>query len=256
MTFYDFIRQRFAIMDLFLEQFAFIEDWLAKRRHRRDLQQLDVTPAITWPAGGKRNLVIGQDIAVELGHPEDGSLASLIWRESQDDDCGGRTWLLGPDLPEASGWRLPLAKVIMIYGRGFAAENTYARYRQLESVRYAIDLKGYMMRAASQVSREWSRVSHAALADGFSLGILGSALIQAYTTLDYVDRADVLLVTSSRDDVMAFKPLADRVHAVIAAMSGMSTALDLDCGSCSFAPVCDAVDGLRAMHQALEEKHD
>ncbi len=242
-------------MDLFPEQFAFIEDWLADRR-RSELQHLDVTPSMAGPAGGKRNLVIGQDIAVELGHPEDGSLASLIWRASRGDDHGGRIWLVGPDLPAAKGRRLPLAKVVMIHGRGFDADNTYARYRQLESVRYGVDLKGYMLRAASQVSREWSRVSHAALADGFSLGILGSALIQAYTTLDYVDRADVLLVTSSRDDVMTFKPLADRVHAVIAAMSGMSTALDLDCGTCSFAPVCDAVDGLRAMHQALEEKHD
>ncbi len=243
-------------MDFFPEQFAFIEDWLAERQRLRELEQLDVTPTIAWPVGGRRNLVIGQDIAVELGHPENGSLASLIWRASRGDDHGGRIWLVGPDLPEARGWRLPLAKVVMIYGRGFAAENTYARYRQLESVRYAIDLKGYMMRAASQVSREWSRVSHTALADGFSLGILGSALIQAYTALDYVDRADVLLVTSNQDDVMAFQPLADQVRQVVGAMSGMSVAMDLDCGDCSFAPVCDAVDGLRAMHQSLEKKHD
>ena len=243
-------------MDLFAQQFAFVDEWLAERRRHRQIRQLAVDPAADWPAGGRRNLVIGQDIAVELGHPEDGSLASLIWREFQDGDRGGRTWLVGPDLPEARGRRLPLAKVVMIHGRGFDADNSYARYRQLEAVRYAIDLKGYMMRAASQVNREWSRVSHYALADGFSLSILGRALIQAYTALDYVDRADVLLVTSNRDDVMAFKPLADRVREVIGAMSGMSAAMDFDCDSCSYAPVCDAVDGLRAMHQALEEKHD
>jgi CO dehydrogenase/acetyl-CoA synthase beta subunit len=245
-------------MDLFPEQFAFIDDWLAGRRRRQAVRQLEVEVDAFWPAGGKRNLVIGQDVAVELGHPEDGSLATLIWRESRGAGHGGRTWLVGPDLPEATGRRLPLAKVVMIHGRGFDADNTYVRYRQLEAVRYAIDLKGYMMRAASRSNREWGRVSHAALAGGFSLGTLGNALIGAYTALDYVDRADVLMVTSGRADVMAFQPLADRVRQVITAMSGMSAAMDLDCGDCSFAPVCDAVDGLRTMHQALEEKqkHD
>ena len=112
-----------------------------------------------------------------------------------------------------------------------------------------------MMRAASQVNREWSRVSHAALAGGFSFGTLGNALIQAYTALDYVHRADLLLVTANRDDVMAFQPLADRVSQVIAAMHKMSAEMDFDCGRCSFAPVCDAVDGLRVMRKTMEKKH-
>ena len=242
-------------MDLFPEQFAFMDDWLAARRRRQELKQVDHHPVSTWPSGGQRNLVIGQDIAVELGHPKDGSLALIIWRASRGDDFGGRTWLVGPDLPEAKGRRLPFAKIVMIYGRDFDSDNTYSRYRQLEAVRYAIDLKGYMMRAASQVNREWSRVSHAALAGGFSFGTLGHALIEAYTAIDYVDRTDVLLVTSNRDDVMVFHPLADRVSQVIAAMNKMSAAMDFDCTSCSFAPVCDTVQGLRAMHRAMEKKH-
>ena len=242
-------------MDLFPEQFAFINDWLAARRHRQALRQLDRDPVGAWPAGGQRNLVIGQDIAVELGHPDDGSLAAIIWRPSRGEDPGGRTWLVGPDLPQAKDRRLPFAKIVMIYGRDFDSDNTYARYRQMEAERYAIDLEGYMMRAASQVNREWSRVSQAALAGGFSFSTLGSALIQAYTALEYVDRADILLVTSNRDDVMAFQPLADRVSQVIAAMNKMSAEMDFDCASCSFAPVCDTVEGLRAMHQAMEKKH-
>ncbi len=242
-------------MDLFPEQFAFLDDWLAERRRRQELKQLDHDPARSWPGGGQRNLVIGQDIAVELGHPDDGSLALIIWRASRGDDHGGHTWLVGPDLPEAKGRRLPFAKIVMIYGRDFDSDNTYARYRRMEAVRYAIDLEGYMMRAASQVYREWSRISHAALAGGFSFGTLGYAQIEAFTALDFVDRADILLVTSNRDDVMTFQPLADRVSQVIAAMNKMSAEMDFDCTSCSFASVCDTVDGLRAMHRAMEKKH-
>jgi CO dehydrogenase/acetyl-CoA synthase beta subunit len=240
-------------MDLFPEQFAFMDDWLAARRRRQELIPLDHDPAVAWPAGGNRNLVIGQDVAVELGHPDDGSLALIIWRDARRGDHGGRTWLVGPDLPEAKGRRLPFVKVVMIEGRGFDADNTYARYRQLESVRYALDLEGYMMRAASQVHREWSRVSHAALAAGFSLGTLGNALVQAYTAFEFVERADVLFVTARREDVLHFRPMADRVSQVLAAMNKISAEMDFDCGRCSFAPVCDTVDGLRAMHQAREK---
>ncbi len=242
-------------MDLFREQLTFIDDWLAERKRRGELQRLDGNALPLWPAAGQRSLVIGQDIAVELGHPDDGSVAFLVWSESTDVDRGGRTLLVGPDLPAAGGRRLPFAKVVMIQGRGFDADNISARYRRLEAVRYGIDLRGYMMRAASQVNREWSRVSHAALAEGFNFAILGQALIEAFTAIDFVDRADVLLVTSSRADVMAFRPLADRVTQVIAAMNKMSVEMDLDCGSCAFAPVCDAVDGLRAMRRARENKH-
>ncbi len=242
-------------MDLFREQFTFIDDWLAERKRRGELQRLDGNVPAPWPAAGQRNLVIGRDIAVELGHPDDGSVAFLIWRESAGDHRGGRTYLVGPDLPAARGRRLPFAKVVMIQGRGFDADNTPARYSQLEAVRYGIDLRGYMLRAASQVSREWGRVSHAALTGGFSFAVLGDALIRAYTAIDFVDRADVLLVTSGKDDVMAFRLLADRVTRVIAAMNKMRVEMDLDCGSCSFAPVCEAVDGLRAMRRVREKKH-
>ncbi len=241
-------------MDLFREQFTFINDWLAARERSGELRHLDANVLAPWPAAGQRNLVIGQDIAVELGHPDDGSVAFLVWRESTDDDRGGRTLLVGPDLPMAKGQRLPFAKVVMIQGRGFDADNTHARYRQLEAVRYGIDLRGYMMRAASQVNREWSRVSQAALADGFRFGVLGQALIEAFTTIDFVNRADVLMVTSSRADVMTFRPLADRVTQVIRAMNKMSVEMDLDCGSCTLAPVCEAVDGLRAMRRARENE--
>ncbi len=80
-------------------------------------------------------------------------------------------------------------------------------------------------------------------------------MIRAYTAIDFVDRADVLLVTSGKDEVMAFRPLADRVTRVIAAMNKMHVEMDLDCGSCSFAPVCEAVDGLRTMRRARGKQH-
>ncbi|MGD9333166.1 MAG: hypothetical protein PVJ53_17760, partial [Desulfobacterales bacterium] len=125
---------------------------------------------------------------------------------------------------------------------------------RLEAVSYAIDLKGYMMRAVSQVNREWARVSHAALEGGFSFAVLGGALIQAYSAIDFVDRVDVLLVTASRPDVMRLQPLAERVAQVLAAMNKMGTAMDMQCDRCSYQAVCDEISGLRAMRKTMEDR--
>jgi CO dehydrogenase/acetyl-CoA synthase beta subunit len=242
------------LMELFREQFDFIDNWLAERADRNQLTTIAAPGPVTWPTAGQRNLVIGRDIAVELGHPDDASVAFIAWGASSGERRGGRIYRVGPDLPASQGQRRPFAKVVMIRGSGFDADNTYTRYRQLEAVRYAIDLKGYMMRAVSQVNREWSRVSHAALENGFSFAVLGGALIAAFTALDWVDRADVLFVTSSRADVMALQPLAERVRQVTGAMNKMSEAMNFDCESCSYADVCGDVAGLRAMRKVMEQR--
>jgi CO dehydrogenase/acetyl-CoA synthase beta subunit len=241
--------------ELFREQFHRIEAWCAASAGERQFKTVNGNTSPKWPAAGRRSLVIGREIAVELGHPDDGSVSFIIWRQSADDDAGGRIYLVGPDLPESAGRRLPFAKVVMIHGEGFNADNTYARYRQLEAVRYQIDLKGYMMRAVSQVNREWSRVSHEAIANGFGFGVLGGALINAFADLDYVRGVDVLFVTSKRSDVLAFQPLAQKVSQVIAAMNKMVETMDCDCSSCSYADVCKEVAGLRAVRRAMENRN-
>ena len=209
---------------------------------------------MTWPTAGQRNLVIGRDIAVELGHPDDASVRLSSGGRHRVSGGAGASIAWAGSAGIAKGQRRPFAKVVMIRGSGFDADNTYARYRQLEAVRYAIDLQGYMMRAVSQVNREWSRVSHAALENGFSFAVLGSALIAAFTAIDWVDRADVLFVTSSRADVMALQPQAERVRQVTAAMNKMSEEMNFDCESCSYADVCGDVAGLRAMRKAMEKR--
>lgn len=243
-------------MELFEDQFAFIEAWIARRARQGRLTVMDGGQPRKWPGAGRRNLVLGQDIGVELGHPDDGSLALTIWGAADGvQEAEGRIFLVGPDLPAALGRRLPFAKVVMIRGRGFDGDNTYRRYREMEAVRYALDLEGYMMRAVSQVHREWCRVSREALAGGFSFEILGRHLIRAYAALDFVERVDLLIVTSGREDLLELRPLAERVGGVVAAMTKMEEEMDFDCGRCRFAPVCDSVAGLRAMRTARERNH-
>jgi CO dehydrogenase/acetyl-CoA synthase beta subunit len=240
-------------MELFREQIDVVWGWLEARANQRQVETAPVSSPPAWPGAGPRNLVIGPDVGVELGHPKDASVSLIIWGESGQP--GGRVHRVGPDLPESEGRRLPFAKVVLIGGKGFDAENTYERYRRLASVRYDVVLEGYMMRAVSQVNREWSRVSREALAKGFTLEVLGGALVQAYSALAFVDSVDILFVTSSRADVLTFQPVAERVSRVIAAMNRMGEEMNFDCDGCSYADVCQDVAGLRAMRRSLEDRH-
>ncbi|MDY7030562.1 MAG: hypothetical protein SVY10_01465 [Thermodesulfobacteriota bacterium] len=207
---------------------------------------------VEWPSGGDRNLVLSQDMAVELGSPNDESVSFLIWR---DDD--GRVHdrcisTVGPDLPESVNKHLPFGKVVMIAGRNFSADNAYTRYREMEGLRYDVNLQGYMMRAVSQYLREWSRVSREAIERGFSLRILGADLIDRYHALDYVTAVEIIFVTSSRDDVLTLKKIGAKSARIISAMNKMAEELSFDCDTCEYMDVCQDVGALRSMRNSIK----
>ena len=68
----------------------------------------------------------------------------------------------------ASGKSLPFGKVVLLGVEGFTEDNAYDRHKELDFLRYDLDLKGFMMRAVSQYMREWCRISREALSQGFS----------------------------------------------------------------------------------------
>jgi hypothetical protein len=129
-------------MDLFDEQIAALDLWLTDSRRRDRIKPLTCRLPVQWPRSGHRNLVIGQEIGVELGHPNDASVSLVLYQETKAGAHSHKIRLLGPDLPTAKGQRLPFAKVVMVHGRRLGAENAHDRYRQLEAARYRIDSKG------------------------------------------------------------------------------------------------------------------
>jgi hypothetical protein len=82
----------------------------------------------------------------------------------------------------------------------------------------------------------------------------GGALIETIKTIEFVERVEVLFVTSSKSEVLALKPLADRVRQITGAMNKMSTEMALDCQSCPYTDVCRDVAGLRALRRAVEKR--
>ncbi|PKN38029.1 MAG: hypothetical protein CVU62_09970 [Deltaproteobacteria bacterium HGW-Deltaproteobacteria-2] len=207
-----------------------------------------------WPGGAERNVVLAEDMAVELGNPQNYSTSSLLWTEHPDGVMEGRITLIGPDIPLCSGSRLPFGKVVLVQVSGFDEGNTYERYKEMEAVRYSIDLKGYMIRAVSQYQREWSRISKEAVQNGFSFEILAEALRNEYLKKDYIHAVEFLFVTSSADDVGELQEITKNVSRKISALNKMLSEIDSDCDECEYNDVCDEVEELKGMKKSRDEK--
>lgn len=203
---------------------------------------------ISWPEARNRNLVLGQDTAVELGNPQDESTSFLLWGDPGNVK-NGRITIVGPDLSEVENGRISFGKIVIVGGQGFTPENSYQRYRQLDQVRYDIHLQGYMMRGVSQYGREWSRVSREARDNGFSLKILGGTLVDRFLTLDFVQAVEVIFVTAGKEDVLAMKVISEKAARIIAAMNKMAEELSFDCDTCEYSDVCSEVAELRSMRR-------
>ncbi|MEA3470251.1 MAG: hypothetical protein U9R24_00870 [Thermodesulfobacteriota bacterium] len=206
-----------------------------------------------WPPGGGRNVVLSEDVGVELGNPQEESVSFVIWTESKNEVRDGIISLIGPDLQVSSGRSLPFGKVVIIEGRGFNEENSYDRYREMESMRYDVDLKGYMLRAVSQYQREWSRVSKEALDTGFSFNVLGGTLIDKFKEKEYIAGVEIIFVTSSREDVRELKEISKRVARLVGAMNKMIEEMSFDCETCEYVDVCSEVLDLRKIRNAVQK---
>ncbi len=241
-------------MELFDRQFDEIRDYLHQMRAAGKTREMSYARNIEWPSGNNRNLVLAGDTAVELGNPRDESISLLLWTNDSDKIKDSRITLVGPDLQESVGKRLPFGKIVFIGGSLFNADNAYDRYRELEGIRYDMDLKGYMMRAVSQYQREWSRVSWEAIRNGLSFVILGSALIERLREKQYVSTVEVIFVTSSPEDVLSLKGIGTQAAGIINAMNKMAEEMSFDCDTCEYIDVCSDVTALRSMRDALVKR--
>jgi len=215
---------------------------------RKKYKQL-YTPFIN--NSSKKDIILSQNVGRELGHPQNISLAFIVWTQNEVER--NRISLIGNDISEVSNIHMDFGKVIMLSVTNFDAENTYDRYQELDLLRFKLNLNGYMMRAASQQMREWSRISKDALKQGLSLFDLGSAWIDLYGQLPYVTDVEVLLST---DDafIKQLEPLSQQVFQYVQAMMKMHEEVSLDCATCEYQNVCNEVQSLRTMRKNILEK--
>ncbi|MGC9323337.1 MAG: hypothetical protein ACP5G0_01180 [Desulfomonilia bacterium] len=238
-------------MELFLDIIHKVRDFIESRPNKRCWSE---HPAFTWPVGGHRGIVMKEDLGLELGSPDVESVSSLLWSGDLAEVSHGRITLVGPDFTETGNPALPFGKVVLAGVVGFTEENTYDRHRDMDFLRYDLDLKGFMIRAVSQYQKEWCRISREAIQSGFSTQILASALMRLFHARDYVQSVEVIMVTSSPEDVTELREIVAPAARIIAAMDKMALELDFDCESCEYQDVCADAEQLKSMRLSMQSK--
>lgn len=233
-------------MGLFDNPLRQLRNFLQQRGESEELRVFRNCFTSDWPGGQGRDFVLKQDMAVELGSPRNDAVSFLVWDKNDTCVSDGDISVTGPDLKECSGKSIPFGMVILLGIKGAGHEDDYALFRELEDVKYRLDLKGYMRRGVSQFQREWSRISTEAIRNGFTFKTLGTALIDLFHTMDYVTAAEVI-VTSSKSDVKELKVIAANVLRIIEAMNKMINEELMDCDSCAYADICNETTELKAI---------
>ncbi|HEY50051.1 MAG TPA: hypothetical protein G4O13_08415 [Dehalococcoidia bacterium] len=198
----------------------------------------------------KANLILKEDTAVELGNPSVASCAFLLWTPNLSLVRDGVINLIGPDIQEAIGESLPFAQVLVVGGAEIKAQH-HLLLEQHHVISNKIE--GYMVRAAPQRQRMWTRVSKEAVEKGLTFEVLGRALMAIYKSeLPVIEATEVIFITSSKEDVKGLESIAADVHRIKdKALSSKFIVKDdgsyectseyADCTECPEQDICDEI---------------
>ena len=210
----------------------------------RALDDLRASLPIRVGAGANPKIILRSETHVELGSPEAGSCAMVLWTDRPSMIRDGAITLIGPDVGEAAGSSLPFGQIVLVGG----AELGPDEHQSIGHAQYVADqIEGYMVRSSSRSI--WSRVSTEAARKGFSFDTLGRSLMVVFkSSLPKVQAMEVVFVTSSKDDVLRLNDIAQVASDIGAEIvkehwkaRGFDLECDLDCRSCHDKDVCDDV---------------
>ncbi len=197
-------------------------------------------------SSGGGGVILRSDTFTELGSPDAGSVAFILWTDDPSLLQDGRITLIGRDIPESEDASLPFGQVVMAGGK----ELTEEEHGKLEGSQHVGDqIEGYMIKSVSQ--RTWSRVSREAAAKGFNLEALGSALVAIYkSAVPKIEAMEVLFVTSAKEDLEPLQSIWGQVQEIsenIVKETWKAKGFDIecfsayDCDSCPDKVVCDDI---------------
>lgn len=241
-----------SVFDAYIEKMAtYLEELQKAGRQVRELDCTDATdkladlPVQIGP-GASGGVILQSDTFTELGSPDSGSAAFLLWTDNPAHVKDCRITLIGPNIPESEGASLPFGQVLIIGG----AELSTQHHDELERCQHVGDqIEGYMIKSVPK--RTWSRVSRDAAAKGFNFEVLGRALMSIFkSSVPQIEAMEVLFVTSSREDLEPLEKMGEQVREIaynITKERWQAKGYDiecfsaLDCDSCPDKEVCDDI---------------
>ena len=244
---------------------------------------------------GPNNMIFRDECAYELGDKK--SLSFDL--SSSSIDVEDKLYLVGKDLSEIQGnedfMRITLLQIkdedsnasssagssadsnagsnadsnAGSNGGGLTGDALYNRLEQIKLTKYRVSPKGYMLRTSTG-NREKVRVSKDVARKG-SFSQIGSAYLQAYKKLDYVEHVTILFIVGHAGDSVGNgavnnaggnagnSGLYDTLSKIASRKAEITDTIDHilkgfmvnDCNSCSAKELCDEVEGLREIHQSV-----
>ena len=243
-----------SIYDAYIPKIAdYVADLQSKGRRLREFrcpsdvsQLLEGMPVLVGP-GASQGIILRGDTFVEIGNPEAGSAAFLLWTDNPALVTDGKITLVGPDIPESPDASLPFGQVLIVAGSELSEKDN----QTLEHSQFVADrIEGYMIRSVAQLI--WSRVNKEAAAKGFRFETLGRALLSIFKTdVPKVQAMEILFVTSSKDDLEPLGTIGAQVNKIFKSMlredwkargfNIYECASGYDCKACPDQPVCDDI---------------
>lgn len=235
-------------MNPFNPYFNVIKDYIDELRQRDRTVRVwfadKRTPTMKSSANSLWSRVLQEDTAVELGGPMTAGTIFFLGTDDVSLIHDGSITLVGPDIIETMDRIVPFGQVVLVSGPTL----TNGIDPKLENELYTSGkITGYMVRSTG--GHIWSRVSHQAKDAGFSLKLLGSAILDhVRTNLASVSVAEVLFVTSNVDDVQQLDKIGVQVRTAAhdlrrerikrASDGALQCELGGDCDICPNSEVC------------------
>lgn len=222
------------------------------------LTELPVGKDLAAREGDPNELILKRDTAFELGEGSYPSVSITAVTQSEALVPKDGVVLCGADLDRIKGdcayARVTLLRTNDILEKGEQA--AYARIKRLETQKFRVGAEGYMMRPSAMTNREQVRVSRKAVKSGLRFQGVGNLLVQAYHRDPHVRAVQVIFVTAPQAPYRALDTLADQIAVRTKMLDHALADVSMNCRACEWKPVCDAVEGMKELHQQQMNKEE
>ena len=199
----------------------------------------------------KNSVIFLSDTAFELGGNNKPCVSSLA--VSSDMEFSNSVHLLGNDLNKIKA-DSPFSKFVFVQIEDFENEqDTFNKIKELEALRYHLNVDGFMTRASALNMREQIRVSKKAIKSGVTFADYGRTLLNEYLKFDFVKSAEIYFITDF-DEFEKLELIAKKISQTTSALNHIFDNVMFDCSSCNLKKICDEVEGLKELHLKTVKK--
>jgi len=215
-----------------------------------DVRELRTDDQAEWPVGSE--LVLAENTAVELGNPAVGSLFLLLWSDRLP-VADGRLFLQGGELAAGGPADRPFGAVLRV---AVTEADDYEISKDLRDTVFGMRLRGFTMRSLPSRQTMWCRISKKAMAEGFSLAMLGATWLRRLRELPFVRGAELHFFGGDAAPIRALRPLTEECAAITAALYKMNEEHDFDCTRCDYREICDRIVELQALRRKIRPERE